>query len=1186
MTKKISNPFSTGGGGGHFESHIQATFVTLMLTGGRAPGLRSWPIVEICLQGRIHGFHTDDLIVYVENPMTRERRKLLGQVKHSIDFTESCSELKEVLAAAWADFNNAKLFTQKKDIIALITGPISALDTNNVQFLLNHSRQTATAEEFMLHVTTGRFSPLKAEEKLKVFRTHLKRAKGSDVTDTELYQFLRHFYLFGFDLGKESGVALALLHSHIAQFKLLDPGAVWAQIVETVQTCNQAAGTLTPQNLPDDLIEKFQTQPEYKMPADFIPQEEVTPVASWQREAEYEHLPLLVLVGAWQDSSSCDQAIISSLLNMDYPSAQAVLGRMLDWSDSPLSFKNGIWKIRERDKFLTDYGSQYFDRHIDAYQTNAIKVLSEHDPAFDLDADMRMFSNFHGQAQQYSIILRQGMAEGLAMLGNRDQVLTRCTPGKAVNTCKRIVRDLLKSADWCRWGSLNRVMPLLAEASPSEFLNEIEWALRQIPTPFEALFNEESFGYGAGHHLTGTLWGLEGIAWEEQYLQRVCLILGALDELDPGGPLSNRPVNSLVTILLPWKPQTLATPERRAIALRTLIAEHPDTAWKVLLRLLPGAQRTTSGSHKPTWRNVGVSLEDLPVLKAVFKQESAAMAALAVEAAQNNSDWSLDLVDSLGRLPEPTLSNYISTLFTRTIPNLTDVNRRKLWEKLLLITRKHRNYSDAPWALSGEKIAELDSVISQLSPVEPIEKYAPVFNHNAYDLIDQTSSSQSPSDALTEKRIEAVTLIFEQHGLEGIIKLAASVTFPHEVGYTFAWIAKNAQDNALLPKYLDSTDEACVSFITSYIIRRHLDLTWSWSDGIDKSNWTPKELGTFLAAHPFDVETWSRVEKWLGDYEEEYWTRTRYVALKVAPEWKLAIQKLAQYDRVYDALDASSRMLRQKVPLEPQLYVALLKQALKVEQPPSQLTAHNIASLLLYLQEQLAPDSDELAFLEFGFLTLLVDNGEGKPLTLERKLSTDPAFFCEAISMLYRPDTETQCTEDGSNDDVSESHDSEAKTEQMQRVWELLYNWATPPGVQPDGSINSKQLNDWVDKVTNLARETGHLSTAMEEAGRVLYFAPEDPDGLWINKDIASILNIKDETGEHLRTGFKRAARGARGWHVVEYTGEQELELAMMFRNKAEALENKGFVRLAAAMLQIAEEYETEAEAMRQRELS
>jgi hypothetical protein len=86
--KNLSNPFSTGGGGPHFEAHIQASFVVLMLTGGCVPCLPHWPIVEIKLQGKMDGFDTDDLIVVVENADNKEQRKLLCQVKHSIAVTQ------------------------------------------------------------------------------------------------------------------------------------------------------------------------------------------------------------------------------------------------------------------------------------------------------------------------------------------------------------------------------------------------------------------------------------------------------------------------------------------------------------------------------------------------------------------------------------------------------------------------------------------------------------------------------------------------------------------------------------------------------------------------------------------------------------------------------------------------------------------------------------------------------------------------------------------------------------------------------------------------------------------------------------------------------------------------------------------------------------------------------------------
>ena len=166
-SKKLCNSFSTGGGGHHFEAHVQAAFVALMLSGGIAPCLPCWPIAEVKLQGKIDGYDTDDCIVTVENPSTRERRKLLCQMKHSISITQSSSEFSEVIQSAWNDFNNPRIFTKDKDRIALISGPLSAVDEHNVQWLLNSAKDSKTSiEEFFRNFEQANFSPPESEKKL------------------------------------------------------------------------------------------------------------------------------------------------------------------------------------------------------------------------------------------------------------------------------------------------------------------------------------------------------------------------------------------------------------------------------------------------------------------------------------------------------------------------------------------------------------------------------------------------------------------------------------------------------------------------------------------------------------------------------------------------------------------------------------------------------------------------------------------------------------------------------------------------------------------------------------------------------------------------------------------------------------------------------------------------------------
>ena len=42
---------------------------------------------------------------------------------------------------------------------------------------------------------------------------------------------------------------------------------------------------------------------------------------------------------------------------------------------------------------------------------------------------------------------------------------------------------------------------------------------------------------------------------------------------------------------------------KRIAAIRAVQNDFPQQAWELLLSLLPRARQTTSGSHKPKWRN-------------------------------------------------------------------------------------------------------------------------------------------------------------------------------------------------------------------------------------------------------------------------------------------------------------------------------------------------------------------------------------------------------------------------------------------------------------------------------------------------------------------------------------------------------------------------------------------------------
>jgi hypothetical protein len=572
-----------------YKARVQASFVALMLTGGHAPCLPHWPIVEIKFQAKIDGFDTDDLVVVVENVNSKERCKLLAQVKHSIDITHRSALFGEVMQAAWNDFNNPKVFTRGNDVIALITGPLTQNDSE-VAWLFNYARANlSNPQRFFRNVATAKFTSEEKRQKLEAIRDHLKVANdGVDLTDDVFHEFLTHYYLLGYDyLGEEEGIVLSLINSHIKpDFSRF----AWSRILEFTTNRNLHAGCITKSDLPDDLKEVFVVKPISKFPI------------NWAHHPDATYLALAVLIGSWQDKSQCDLEAVTQLLGISYDEWLKKAREILHCPDSPLSFKNGIWKVVNRTELWCLLGSRILDQDLDTFRSLASSVLKEPDPAFELPAEERYAASIHGKVLKYSHVLRNGIAEGLAIMGNQPEACGYCSQGEAESTCKSVIRKLLTNADWVLWGSLNGLLPTLAEAAPGQFLDAVEKAMRLNPCPFDELFSQEGNGITGGNYLTGLLWALEGLAWDEQYLVRVCVALGELASHDPGGQRANRPSNSLATILLPWLPQTLASVNKRKVAVRTILNECPDIAWNLIIQLLPGQRQNSSGSYKPCWR--------------------------------------------------------------------------------------------------------------------------------------------------------------------------------------------------------------------------------------------------------------------------------------------------------------------------------------------------------------------------------------------------------------------------------------------------------------------------------------------------------------------------------------------------------------------------------------------------------
>ncbi len=1163
--KQISNPFSTGGGGNNFEVQVQASFVALMLAEGFSPCLPCQPIRKIKLQGRYAGYNTDDLIVFTANEDGSKEHKLLGQIKHTVSIIESDATFGAVIQAAWRDFSNTSIFTKGKDVIALITGPLSATDIADVRTLLEWARTSESAQEFLTKVGTANFSSGTKRSKLRAFRTHLVAANGKTITDEELFLFLRHFHLLGYDLDIKSGVMHAILHSLIGQYSQANAQSLWRQIVEEVMSADQNAGTISRNSMPEELRNAFAARVIHKIPADISSAVSPPTLIDWRTSEFASVLTVALLVGSWDEKSEVDMAIVRQLVQGSFGAWQSKIRQVLQLPDSPVSLRNGVWAARKRDELWKTLGSCVFDSHLETLHKCATTVLKEKDPQFELESEERYAAAIHGKVLKHSSHIRKGLADALALLGSRPEPLINCSSEKRDATAAIAIREIFDGADWVHWGSVNDVLPLLAEAAPNEFLSALEQGLSATQCPFDALFAQEVGSIIGKNHLTGLLWALETIAWDEKYLVRAAVSLGKLAERDPGGQWGNRPSHSLTTIFLPWFPQTTASIDKRKVAIQTLQRESPESAWKLLLSLLPNQVNSSGGSRKPSWRRMLPDEWKDSVSQKDYLDQVSIYAEMAIKVAVSDASALKQLIKHLGHLPEPALEMILNHLLSDDIATMPEEERLAIWTSLTELARKYRRFADAEWALPSDIVSHIESAAATIAPKKPSNLHRNLFCGRDWDLYEETGDWQEQERRLDERRITAVKEILEGGSISDVVKFAESVESPRQVGLTLGLLGKHGLDDRVLPEMLSAEDDKHREFAIGFVCGSFRDGQWAWVDSLNVTSWLKAEIGKLLVCMPFSSETWDRVDSLLGGSAADYWKRAEVNPYQAEGDLCIAIDNLLANGRPQAAIDCLARIVHDKQTLDKNRAVKALLLAASSSESRHSLNKYHVTSIIQALQDDPEINEDELLKVEWAYLPLLSRHDRAAPKLLESRLASDPEAFCRMIRIVFRSDKE----------DVSDAEPSEEQQAIAENAYRLLRQWRTPPGTLLSGSYSGDDFRQWMEAVIESSTESGHLEVALLQAGAVLIHCPPDPDGLWMHRAVAEVLNREDI--EELRSGYRTAVYNSRGAHFVDPTGKPEMKLARKYEEQANQVENAGYHRFAATLRNLAKGYESEA---------
>lgn len=890
----------------------------------------------------------------------------------------------------------------------------------------------------------------------------------------------------------------------------------------------------------------------------------------WAKADSARDIIPALLAGRWTESKEADKEIISQLAGEPYESFSKKLSTWQHKSDSPILRIGELWRLVSPMDAWFALAPFLTESDLQQLSCVSLKVLGSINPALDLEPEKRWMSSVYGKEPLFSGTLKEGIAQTLILIAAFGDDAKMPVSTTSQTWVDNVIRELLQDADWRLWYSLSDVLPLIAEASPSSFMDAVESSLSKDKPAIMDMFSETEDTITSSSAHPCLLWALEGLAWSPQLLGRVTLILGKLARLDPGGKLANRPANSLRTIFLLWLPHTYASLEKRLEAIDTLIKREPEIGWELLIALMPRSHDSCSPTHRPRWRQFSEKEKNTITVAEHWESIKAIAERLLLHVDDNGQRWA-KVLENISVLPPEQRHGIIEQL-SSCVDRISN-GRSEVWNKLRKILSHHRSFPDADWALPEQELKEIEKIYLSLEPRDTIEHFRWLFDEQWPDLPEgEKEDYEKAEQIIAQRRLEAIKVIKNELGLEGTIKLAEQTKNPWLVGTALVEADINPQEEQILLSLLEEENKNKVSFIQSYIFHQSLKEGEQWINNLVKiartQKWPLRKTVNLFISFPQNRIVWDLLKSFDNELQDCYWSQCSVRLFDLPVEDKIyAIKRLIHVKRHFTALDTAA-LFAKEMPAE-LIAEILQKAATEKSEEIFHVESYDVGRLFETLDKSV-DIKEEIARLEWLYLPILAEVGSKRPpKMLHKELSNNPEFFAEVIKYSYRPKNEDK-------KDNEESLPQELIEQRARLAWELLHSWKTVPEGDDNGQIDYEKLKAWVDKARELCEKLDRKEVGDTHIGQVLAHAVSEGEGVWPPEAICKIID--EIQSDELDKGFRVEIYNKRG--VVTKSpfegGQQERALAEQFRRYADKYTIR-YPRTAAILTNIAEGYENEA---------
>ncbi len=904
--------------------------------------------------------------------------------------------------------------------------------------------------------------------------------------------------------------------------------------------------------------------------------------AKWfEKENIREIIPALLL-GRWNETFVGDIELIEKLSEQKYSNYLITLNKWKNLEESPIIQIGETWRLTSPLDLWTNLFSQLIQKDFQYIQGCFSLALKNGNPIIEPE-DKNSFAAYFDKKSKYSNWSREGLTQSLILIGRLGTAVKNPNLSNPQSWVDSIILDLLDNASGEIWVSVDHELPLISEASPESFLKAVKNSLaKERPEIMDMFIEEDGFFHKTSHH-TGLLWALENLAWLPEYLRDVSLTLLKLSRLDPGGNLSNRPLNSISEIFKPWHYQTLTPYDERMEILKYVSEKEKESGWSLLIRMLPDHPGIAHPTHKMRWKMFDKNTNLTYTYHEIWNTHSAVIEML-ISLFDNDEEKFSQLIKETTNLSPADRKRVLD--WAETVYLKVEQKKFSTWEAIRKILNHHRSHPDTNWALPESELVRLETLYHKLQPTDIINKYIWLFNDHwpefpegfKYEINESETLYEQQQKRIDEARKDAATFFLQEIGLNATLELRKQVKEFWLLGGALANVITNREAVLAICEYLYD-DKNLIGFAHNFIYQKSILEGFEWIKSLFKElqekKFSNKALSNVLIPLNQNQQLWDFISSLDEEIQIKYWKNINPHFYHTSDAEKtIGIEMLLKSKRFFSAIDIASHFANA---IPSNLLSEMLKKAGTEEASETlRFRGYEIERIFEELDKRIDIDKATLIHLEWLYLPVLDSYGTRRnPITLEEELANNPEFFIEVLKWIYIPEDKAllEKEREGISDEVIQT--------MAKQAYHLLHSWKKIPGMKEDNSIDEVELKEWITKARALAEAANRLNIADSEIGKILAQYPENVT-MWPQEKIFQIIE-EINTGS-LKSGYSSAMFNKRGSSTrgAFDGGDIEREKAAYFEKLANDFKNK-YLSVAEIFKRMQQGYLADAKRMDER---